>query len=45
MTALEKAFETVKEKQKQMRKLMGTNGESTSQEKVGLPRDVMLNIH
>jgi hypothetical protein len=41
MTALEKALETVKEKQKELRKLRGKNSESTSQGKVESPRDVM----
>ena len=34
MTALEKGFETVEEKQRELRKLKGTNSESTWQEKV-----------
>ena len=38
MTALEKAFETVKEKQKELRKLKGTNSESTSQETSGIAK-------
>jgi len=36
MTALEKALEMVKENQKELRKLKGTNSESTSQEKSGI---------
>ena len=43
MTALEKVFETVKEKQKELRKLKGTSNESALQEKVELPRDVVPN--